>query len=215
MYQRKRKKMNTNARKTKVFCIGYNKTGTTSVENVLQSLGYKMHHANQGLRLLDHWVKRDFNKIAEFCKTADAFQDIPFSLDYTYIAMDQAFPRSKFILTVRNNEDEWYNSWIKFIKKIFGKNRMPTVEEIRRFEPLYWEFATKVYGVTEETIYDHATLTKNYLEHNRKVLEYFRYRQEDLLVVNIADENAMKKIYDFLGYPYKGEKMPHLNASGQ
>lgn len=28
-------------------------------------------------------------------------QDVPFSLPYTYVVMDQYFPRSKFILTVR------------------------------------------------------------------------------------------------------------------
>ena len=88
-------------RRPKVFCIGQNKTGTTSVEAVLKQLGYKMGNQAKAELLIHDWAKRDFKEIVKFCRSADAFQDIPFSNDFTYEILDYAFPDSKFILTVR------------------------------------------------------------------------------------------------------------------
>ena len=44
--------------------------------------------------------------------------------------MDHFFPESKFILTIRDNSEQWYNSITKFHAKLWGKeNRVPTKEE--------------------------------------------------------------------------------------
>lgn len=94
----------------KVFCIGRNKTGTTSMARAVVSLGFKLGKQSRAERLLEDWGKRDFCRIIRYCKSADAFQDIPFSLPDTYQALDEAFPKSKFILTVRNNSEEWYET---------------------------------------------------------------------------------------------------------
>ena len=79
-------------KKVKVFCIGENKTGTTTVEAVLASLGYKIGSQEKGERLLRAWAVRNFEPIVKLCKTADAFQDIPFSSDFTYEILDYVFP---------------------------------------------------------------------------------------------------------------------------
>ena len=68
----------------KVFCIGRNKTGTTSLKLALQELGYKMGSQPQGERLIKDWKNNNFSPIIELAKTADAFQDIPFSYNNTY-----------------------------------------------------------------------------------------------------------------------------------
>ena len=82
----------------KVFVIGRNKTGTTSVAAALQSLGYRLGSQPQAELLMEDWARRDFRSIIRFCRGADAFQDIPFSLPRTYAAMDRAFPGSRFVL---------------------------------------------------------------------------------------------------------------------
>ncbi len=79
------------------------------------------------------WAQRKFNNIVSYCKTADAFQDVPFSNDYTYQVMDYAFPNSKFILTVRNSSEEWYESLTQFHAKMIGKNRIPTADDLKQF----------------------------------------------------------------------------------
>jgi len=204
-------------KKTKVFCIGQNKTGTTTVESILKSLGYKMGDQAKAEMLIHDWAKRDFTKIIKLCKTADAFQDIPFSLDFTYEALDIAFPKSKFILTVRNDKDEWFDSMTRFHSKIVGKDRLPTSDDLKQFGYRYkgflWEAMKVMYGIDETSVYDYQIYTDQYELHNARVIDYFKYRSEDLLVLNVAEENAMEKLYQFLGFEYNGEQMPHLNAS--
>jgi hypothetical protein len=203
--------------KPKVFCIGQNKTGTTTIKAVLQSLGYKIGNQAKGEMLLQEWAVRDFRQIVKLCKTADAFQDVPFSHDFTYEVLDYAFPNSKFILTVRNNKDEWYHSVTRFHTKLIGKDRLPTAEDLKAYDYRYkgylWESQSLRFGIDESTLYDYAIYTDQYEMHNNRVKEYFRYRPDDLLILNVAEADAMKKLYAFLGLQYHDEKMPHLNAS--
>lgn len=204
-------------KKTKVFCIGENKTGTTTIEAVLASLGYKIGNQRKGELLLRDWADRNFKPIVKLCKTADAFQDVPFSNDFTYQTLDYAFPGSKFILTVRNNKDEWYESMTRFHTKIIEKDRLPTMDDLKEFKYAYkgylWESNKFKYGIDESTLYDYKIYTDQYERHNERIKEYFKYRPDDLLVLNVADQNAMEKLYSFLGVKYNGETMPHLNAS--
>ena len=93
------------ARKNKVFVIGSNKTGTTSLGAALNNLGYQLGNQLEAEMLIDDWAKRDFRRIIKYCRTADAFQDIPFSLNFTFQAVDAAFPGSKFILSVRDDAE--------------------------------------------------------------------------------------------------------------
>ena len=204
-------------RRGKVFCIGQNKTGTTSVESVLKELGYKMGNQAKAELLIHDWAKRDFKKIVKFCLSADAFQDIPFSNDFTYEILDYAFPDSKFILTLRNNKDEWFESIKRFHTKLIGKERLPTADDLKVFSYRYkgwmWENMQLKYGIDETTLYDYKIYTDQYERYNQSVREYFKYRPDDLLILNLADSDAMKKLHDFLGFDFNGSKMPHLNKS--
>ena len=101
------------AGKPKVFGIGRNKTGTTSLKRAMLELGYVVGDQQAGESLLRAWARRDFRRIASYCRTGQFFQDIPFSLPFTFQAMDMLFPGSKFILTVRDPES-WYQSMVKF-----------------------------------------------------------------------------------------------------
>lgn len=201
----------------KIFCIGANKTGTTSVERVFRSLGLKVGNQARAERLLHDWGRRDFRKIISYCRWAEAFQDIPFSYPDTFRYMDAAFPGSKFILTVRNNPDEWFDSLVRFHTQLVGKNRIPTAEDLRQFNYLYpgflWDAQRLRYGADESTVYDRQLYTRCYREHNQAVMGYFKGRREDLLVLNVAESDAMEKLLTFLGYAYSGQKMPHVNAS--
>ena len=116
----------------KIFCIGCNKTGTTSLKVALKELGYRIGDQTKAELLIDNYINRDFKSIAAYCKTADAFQDVPFSFKHTYLAMDVLIPGSKFILTVRDDERQWYESVIRFQTKMYGKNgQVPTYKELR------------------------------------------------------------------------------------
>lgn len=94
------------SRNPKVFCVGRNKTGTTSLRAALTILGYRIGRQRDAEALIEDWGRRDFRRLVAYCHTADAFQDVPFSHDYTFQAVDAAFPGSKFILTVRDSPEQ-------------------------------------------------------------------------------------------------------------
>ena len=81
----------------KVFCIGFHKTGTTSLKMALKILGYRVtgpngrHDKNIG-RNVEALARRIVPKF-------DAFQDNPWPIIYRFL--DKEYPGSKFILTVR------------------------------------------------------------------------------------------------------------------
>ncbi|QIA08519.1 sulfotransferase [Draconibacterium halophilum] len=118
--------------KQKIFCIGLNKTGTTSVKEALEELGYIVGNETEAKKLLNDWLKRDFRPIIKYCKFAQAFQDSPFSFPYTYIILNHVFPNSKFILTIRDDAEEWYRSITRFHSKLWGRDgKIPTKEDLK------------------------------------------------------------------------------------
>jgi hypothetical protein len=205
------------SKRRKVFCIGANKTGTTSMAAAFRSLGLKVGKQSTAELFLHDWAIQEYRRIIKYCRSADAFQDLPFSYPGTYEAVDEAFPGSRFILTVRRNADEWFDSLVRFHTKIVGKGRVPTADELRRFPYRYpgflWDVARLRYGADEATLYDRGLYTRCYEEHNRNAAHYFKDRPADFLELNVADDDAMKHLVTFLGFPYTGQTMPHVNAS--
>lgn len=203
--------------KTKVFCIGRNKTGTTSIAEALASLGYKVGDQAAAELLMDDWGQRDFHRLIDYCKTADAFQDVPFSLDFTYPVLDYAFPGSKFILTIRNSGAEWYESLTRFHSKAFCNGRLPTADDLKAVnyrEPGWlWKAHTMIYGNDESNLYHRENYIKHYEDYNARVLEYFKHRPQDLLVLNLSESDSMARLACFLGVEASDMAMPHLNAS--
>jgi len=209
-------------KKQKVFCVGRNKTGTTSLAAALELIGYRVGHQQEGELLIEDWAKRDFRSLIAYCRKSDAFQDIPFSIDFTFQAMDQAFPGSKFILTVRDSAEQWYASVVRFqkmrLRERTGDNRLPTARDLQEDPYIYpgylWRIRQLVDRASEhEELYDKSALIRKYNEHSRRIRDYFQHRPDDLLVLNVAESSAMKSLCHFLGRPFQGQFMPQLNES--
>lgn len=202
----------------KVFCIGRNKTGTTTMAAALKLLGYNMPRERQQLPLLDAWARRDFGPVIEFCRDYDALQDMPFSYPFTFQALDQAFPGSKFILTVRSSADEWYESLTRFHTKLLGTEGVPTMQDLETHpHAVRWRMAEAqrlIYGVGSSSVYDKSICQGHYHRHNEAVIDYFRHRGGDLLVLNLADEGGWEPLCKFLGVPVpESDAFPWENRS--
>lgn len=206
-----------NATTPKVFCVGMNKTGTTSLDAALTQLGYRVAPQAPAELLIHDWAKRDFTALVEFCHTADAFQDIPFSLPYTYQALDMHFPQSKFILTIRKSSDEWYRSICSFHGKLWNNGQIPQMEHLKaakyRYPGYAYEAFKYVYNTPDDDLYNQSMLMHIYDQHNATVLEYFRYRPDDLLVLNVSHPNAYHQLCDFLGKPRVNAAFPWENKT--
>src|SRR5688500_10393659 len=86
----------------KIFGIGLSHTGTRSLDSALTKLGYKSIH-----RATDRTTYRELSNgiyNLTILKTADALSEITASPYYA--EFDRAYPGSKFILTVRD-QDKW------------------------------------------------------------------------------------------------------------
>ena len=177
--------------KPKVFCIGFHKTGTTTLEVALQKLGYRV---TGSFGTKDPEIAGKVHELAyAMVDQYDAFEDNPWPI--LYKKLDERFPGSKFILTRRPAE-----AWIRSQVKDFASTETP----MRRW--IYGENAGCPEG--NEDIY-----IARYERHNREVLEYFNERPDDLLVFDLPGDAGWDKLCAFLGREVPNEPFPHANKA--
>lgn len=201
----------------KIFCVGSNKTGTTSLAAFFVSLGFRLGSQEMGETLLRDYAFRNFHPIVALAHSATFFQDVPFSCPFTFQAMDMAFPGSKFILSVRDNPDRWCDSLIRFHTKLIGKGRLPTAQDLREY-PYAWpgwllQAMQLMYDVDEDDPYDRFQLIDSYDRHIYNVQRYFKKRPDALLTINVGDDDAAERLLAFVGVPQSDATMPRLNRS--
>ena len=204
-------------KKQKIFCIGLGKTGTTSIQKFYTEHGLETGDQNAGERLLHTYLKRDFSPIISLCHTAEAFQDVPFSLPFTFQTLDQTFPNAKFILTVRNSATEWYESLVRFhSKRLTDGKRVPAKEDLKNDNYSYpgfnWEATKFVYNIPDEDPYNQEILTSFYRRHNQNVEDYFRYR-DNFIKINVANDADYARLCSFLELKSTADKFPWENKS--
>jgi hypothetical protein len=138
-------------------------------------------------------------------------------LPFTYQAMDAAFPGSRFILSVRDSAEQWYESLVRFHTAVVGCERVPTGADLRRFAYRYpgflWRYHELVHGATDATVYARDAYMGHYARHNGSVIDYFERRPGDLLVLNVKAADAAEQVCAFLALEYTGTRMPVLNQS--
>ena len=170
---------------TKVFGIGFHKTATTSLGDALRILGYRTIGA---VGVFDPDVSRKALELAlPLAEQYDAFHDNPWCLIYP--ALDQLFPGSRFILTVRPVQ-----SWIQSAVRHFSGSTTPMRD---------W-----IYGVGDAAGRE-SHFIERYVEHNREVEEYFKQRPQDLLVLHITEGDGWEKLCQFLAKPVPADRFPH------
>ncbi|MDD2661187.1 MAG: hypothetical protein PHY54_16160 [Methylococcales bacterium] len=178
---------------SKVFCIGWPKTGTTSLTEALRMLGiFSWHFAPWviGCRSFDSDIsnlRMNLSSIAAYTSVSD----VPVCV--LFRELDQAFPDSKFILTTRR-EDNWLES---AISQHGGLGQQRLVDAVSR-----WAYGTDQL--------DRQLFLNRYRQHHQQVFEYFKGRS-DLLVIDISEDNQWSKLCDFLGLPVPNYSFPYLN----
>jgi hypothetical protein len=201
----------------KVFCIGFGKTGTTTIEKVLKDLGYRLGNQAKAELLTYDYDTRDFGKIAAFCHSADAFQDLPFAAEFLYVYLDQVFPNAKFILTVRNSPEEWYSSLTRFhSKKWADGNRIPTKADLlnANYRTSTFSYDTKkiLFNTGDENLYDKERLIYLYNRHVDSARDYFRTKN-NFIEINVSNDKDYLRLATFLNKTSIGISFPWLNKT--
>lgn len=203
----------------KIFCIGFNKTGTTSLEKTLLTLGFEMGDQRFAETISTDVSQGCYDKLVKLCQSAEAFQDVPFMFRDVYKFLDQEFPNSKFILTVRNNKEEWFDSLVRFHAKLFSsdKSKPPTEEDLANSNYVYkgWLLDMKehVWGYPKIPLYDKKCYQEKYETHNEAVQQYFKDRTNDLLVLNLKDSFGFEKLIKFLNIKTNLNSFPWENKT--
>ena len=173
------------------------------LKKAFEDLGFIVGDQRAAELLTDrHYFKGNFGPIVKYCRTAQVFQDAPFSYPETYRYLDAAYPDSKFILTVRDDAEQWYQSICRFHSKLFGHGHMPTADDLRNAEYVRKGFmynVVRVHGTSDDDPYNRDIMIDHYTRHNQSVLDYFGGRSSDLLIINLAEKSAYQRFIEFIG----------------
>jgi hypothetical protein len=183
-------------RSTKIFGIGLPKTGTTSLGYCFRRLGFK--HRSYDMDLAVQVKRNQLAPVFAEVERYEAFEDWPWFAIYR--ELDDKFPNSKFILTIRKNTDAYVTS-------LKGHHEREGIRKKDFIKPHWW---SEVHGV-EPAEWDYDKSAARYERHNRDVLEYFGERvDKDLLVVCWENGDGWSKLCGFLNKRSPDEPFPHL-----
>jgi len=199
----------------KIFCIGFNKTGTRSLMHFFKQNGFSTAPVRPFELMMTSYYSKNYEKINKLIKSDYSkfsfFKDVPFSCPDFYKSLDSEFNNSKFILTIRDDEDEWYDSLIRFHSKFGDVKNVKNFNYVERGWMI--NFLNNCYGSSEDNPYDEKVLKNTYLKHNRDVKEFFKGRDNDLLIINLKDKDTSSKIEKFLGVELSNKNVPHVNKT--
>lgn len=102
----------------KVFCIGFNKTGTTSFGAAMRQLGFR--HASFSQQIWGLYKSNDIVDILQYTAKFESLDDLPWLKDDMIPVLDRVFPGSKFVYLERD-EQSWMKSMNSWWYKIFGE----------------------------------------------------------------------------------------------
>ena len=181
----------------RVFGVGMNKTGTTSLKrcfglldlypiapNALES--NEMKEAVAGL-----FERGDYEPVLKIAAAYRSFEDRPWNVWEMYQRLDERFPDSRFVLTIRDSESWWRSTsrWITVVKPRMAKKylrhlRSPSL--------------------------DREDMIAAYEQYNEGVIEYFA-GSDKLLVIDFEKGQGWPELCAFLELPVPDLPFPHVN----
>lgn len=209
----------------RIFGIGFNKTGTTTLGKCFDILGLgpvgrpqSLHDAFADVTVpiqgsitsdRDAFFKTfpyraicrevfDYGNYGLALHAANgfrAFHDRPWNVGDFYKVLDQLFLGSFFILTTRD-ADSWWNSVEHWL------NVTHASDDEKRYRYL------KHLGVID---LNKESCISAYLSHNENIRDYFSSRQKSFLELNMTVNFDWESLCDFLKLPVPNHPFPHQN----
>jgi hypothetical protein len=159
-----------------IFNIGFNKSGTTSLTEAMEILGYKSIHHRHGS---DERVRKFINRNIESGKRLlEGFEEYEFFSDFGgqkfFKELDKQYPNSKFILTCRDMDD-WLDSRMRHMIR-------------NRNNPEY----------TGTWLSEDSDVSRYRREQEEiEIFDYFKNRN-DLLILKICEGEGWNELCSFL-----------------
>jgi hypothetical protein len=184
---------------TKIFCIGLNKTGTTSLHSAFELLGYRsVHFEDRDGRNIQDIIRSNHEQglpilrgIEDFDAYSDWITDEP---EAVFPKFDAEYPGSKFILHTRDMAG-WLRSREKHVKrnqKEFAETKDPKITWLE-IDLVGWEAHYKAY--------------------HKAVREHFKGREMDLLELDVTQGDGWELLCPFLGVKAPNVPFPVANVA--
>lgn len=188
------------AQDAKVFGLGLSKTGTSTLSEALDILGIRSIHYPHDDQTFDELKRGDYSlSVLRHYRSVTDTPVAPY-----YAQLDQTWPGSKFILTVREK-----NSWMRSAENHWRilKNTGQYAAD-SRFQAFTDFVNASVYGCL---YFNAERFSFVYDRHIRSVREHFEGRPEDLLELDIVGgKGGWKELCEFLGLAVPaGIPFPH------
>ena len=222
----------------KIFCIGFNKTGSTSLHGAIKELGFAEFGSTManGEVHLQNLVGGNVNEVLNYVERNyeagnEVFKDIPFSVPHFWKDLYKKYPDAIYVLSERDSSKQWYNSIYKFHRKVFRLSEVPSWEEVMKIEYRYnrdtstgihvnklnarggliYDYLRTTFG-EKHLPYDKGNMIKCYEAYNKEVKEFFKDKK-NFISVNVSNDNDYTKLANFLGKKPLGNKFPMLNKT--
>lgn len=176
----------------KVIVIGLSKTGTTTLKDMLEKLGYRVCGPRK--ELLAEIRAGNMAAIDPVLDSYDAFEDWPWPLAYKYI-LERHGNKAKFILTTRSTTEKWLES----IKQHgYGKSIFKSMHQTYGYYRPYGR--EKKFASIYET-------------HNDEVRRFFSNHPEQLMEFCLENGDGWDKLCEFLEQARPKNPVPHRNKT--
>lgn len=206
----------------KIFCISFQRTGTTSVGQFLKNAGYNVadwsvSNRNQWGR---KWAEGQFEDIfqSDDFRGHQGFEDGPWFCPEFYRVLYHRFPRSKFILFERD-ADAWFASMLSHsggrslgVTAVHAKIYRREAEYLDLCDRVETPADVDVNGLALAGHEDHYT--QIYRTRNRETRQFFQDRDPDRLYYSrLEDPDKWKGLSAFLGHDPAHAHEVHENRS--
>lgn len=214
-------------KKSKVFCIGLSRTGTSSLSYWLQQHGYQTLHYSKELfangdqlnaefahdpmlpmnyfqrrKYANYWYALRENDIFSILDRHDAFLDNPIPLFYKELS--KYYPDSKFVLTLRNIDD-----WLESMCWMLTHGSANWGWDLVDYEMLQAIYNTVHYQENKlrDVYINHLEDSKRFFEGQEDRLFMFNLTSNDPNYDSLANFLGIKR-KRFLGFPHKNLRNP-------
>lgn len=177
----------------KVFGIGLNKTGTSTLGECLVALGYR--HRSYSYALVQQLQRGEQQAVLSSYRSWDSFEDWP--TPWLWRELDQYYPGSLFILTRRRSVE----TWLKSIRDHALRTSWREGAFVRNtfYGSPYPQLAAERYRQV-------------YVQHIAQVRSHFSDRPQQLLELCWEEGESWDRLCAFLDREPPQRPLPHANA---